>query len=110
MNNQPECTHCKCDIKDNYFMVGDNYLQVKYFEELDGSDNIFCSKDCLCESLSVMEMELYTLEEYEEAMIEMFDVCDTCEDNQVMDCVYIENDDRKSCPKYRLEDGDERSN
>ena len=45
--------------------------------------------------------------EHKQAMIEMFDICDTCEDNQVMDCVYIENDDRKSCPKYRGEEPDD---
>jgi hypothetical protein len=59
----------------------------------------------------IMEYQLPTDEfdgkaERNQAMIEMFDICDTCEDNQVMDCVYIENDDRKSCPKYRLEVGD----
>ena len=107
MNNQLECAHCKCDIKDNYFMVGDNYLQVKYFEELDGSDNIFCSKDCLCESLSVMEMELYTLEEYEEAMMDTLDICDICDNDPLDPCPYIETDDRESCPKYRKAEPDD---
>ena len=31
---------------------------MKYFDEEDESDNVFCSKDCLCEALSVMEFEV----------------------------------------------------
>lgn len=52
------CANCGKEIKESYYMVGDNYLQVKYFEEEDGGDNIFCSKDCLCEALSVLEVDL----------------------------------------------------
>jgi hypothetical protein len=37
--------------------------------------------------------------EYEEAMKQDFDICEVCEDNQITECVYLENDDRKSCPK-----------
>lgn len=51
------CANCGTEIdvkKDGYLMIGDNFLQVKYFEEQDGSDNIFCSENCICQSLSVM--------------------------------------------------------
>lgn len=50
------CAKCGKEIKTNeeYYFVGDNYLQAKYFDAPDGSDNIFCSKDCLCKALTVM--------------------------------------------------------
>ena len=50
------CAKCKKEIEKSYLMVGDNYLQVKYFDS--DEDNVFCSKECLCEYLSVMEVEL----------------------------------------------------
>jgi len=37
--------------------------------------------------------------EYEEAMKRDFNICDVCADNQLIDCAYLENDDRKSCAK-----------
>lgn len=49
------CAYCGHEITESYFMVGDNFLQLKYFEDPDGQDNVFCSKDCLCEALSVVE-------------------------------------------------------
>ena len=52
------CANCGKEIKESYYMVGDNFLQIKYFDEEDGSDNIFCSKECLCDALSVMEVDL----------------------------------------------------
>lgn len=58
MGKTKYCATCGSEIEQSYFMVGDNYLQAKYFEEQDGSDNIFCSQECLCESLSVMEVYL----------------------------------------------------
>lgn len=48
------CAECGAVCTDNYYMVGDNYLQVKYFDS--NEDNIFCSKDCLCEALSVLNV------------------------------------------------------
>jgi hypothetical protein len=36
-------------VKDGYISCLDNFLQVKYFDEEDGSDNIFCSQECACE-------------------------------------------------------------
>ena len=50
------CANCGKEIEESYLMVGDNYLQVKYFDS--DEDNVFCSKECLCEYLSVMEVEL----------------------------------------------------
>jgi len=52
------CANCGQIIEERFYMVGDNYLQVKYFDEEDGSDNVFCSRDCLCEALTVLEIEL----------------------------------------------------
>lgn len=55
MNKIVRCATCgrELDVKeDGYIKVLDNYLQAKYFEESDGSDNIFCSEGCLCESLT----------------------------------------------------------
>ena len=37
--------------------------------------------------------------EYEETMKRDFHICEVCEDNQLINCAYLENDDRKSCPK-----------
>lgn len=53
------CAECGGDINegDEYWRVGDNFLQAKYFER--EKDNVFCSKDCLCDNLSV---ESYWLE------------------------------------------------
>ncbi len=47
-----KCAYCGNEIHDEYVMVGDNYLQAKYFEEQDGSDNIFCDSGCLAAALS----------------------------------------------------------
>lgn len=60
MFEEPElkqCAECGKDIDpdDTYYIVGDNYLQRNYFDDPDGKDNIFCSKDCLLRSLSVLE-------------------------------------------------------
>lgn len=52
------CAECGNEIEDDYYTIGDDFLKVRYFEEPDGSDNIFCSEDCLLESLSVMNVEV----------------------------------------------------
>lgn len=52
------CAECGNEIEDDYYTIGDDFLKVRYFEEQDGSDNIFCSADCLLESLSVMNVEV----------------------------------------------------
>ena len=41
------CAKCGAECVDEYYMVLDNYLQVKYFDSEE--DNCFCSKDCFCE-------------------------------------------------------------
>jgi len=50
-----ECSNCRKEIlkDDIYFKCLDNYLQVNYFDSEE--ENIFCSKDCFCESLSLKE-------------------------------------------------------
>ena len=50
------CANCKKKIPagEPYFIVGDNYLQMKYFDS--AKDNIFCSHECICEALSVIEV------------------------------------------------------
>lgn len=49
------CANCGLEIRDDYYKIGDNYLQVNYFDS--DEDNCFCSKDCLCSSLSVLEVD-----------------------------------------------------
>jgi hypothetical protein len=57
-----ECAYCHQDIKDEYYMFMDNFLQLKYFEEKDGSDNIFCSEHCAAQALMI---ESFYIEEEE---------------------------------------------
>ena len=54
-----QCAYCGKDIgpDDVYYSVGDNFLQTRYFDDPDGKDNVFCSKDCLLRSLSVLEFD-----------------------------------------------------
>ena len=54
MSNKKYCAVCGISIDNDYYIVGDNYLQVKYFD--DEENNMFCSKDCLCKSLSVLNI------------------------------------------------------
>ena len=53
------CANCNCEIREDenaeYFKILDNNLQIKYFESND--ENIFCSKECLYEALSVERFE-----------------------------------------------------
>ena len=46
------CACCGKEVEGEYLTVGDNFLQVKYFENDD--ENIFCSEECLLKSLSVL--------------------------------------------------------
>ena len=48
------CAKCGKEIEGKYLKCCDNFLQVKYFEDYEEKDNIFCSKDCFCESLSLL--------------------------------------------------------
>ena len=46
------CAQCGKEIdsvKDGFVMCRDNFIQAKYFQEMDGSDNVFCSQDCACQ-------------------------------------------------------------
>ncbi|WP_313166691.1 DUF1642 domain-containing protein [Streptococcus parasuis] len=53
------CANCQSEILDEeYLMIRDNFLLVKYFDDPDGLDNIFCSEHCICESLSVAGVEI----------------------------------------------------
>lgn len=49
------CAQCGNAIEGNYYMVGDNFLQIRYFD--DNKSNVFCSTECLCKSLSVLEVD-----------------------------------------------------
>ena len=62
MSNIKYCAECGQELENDYYIVGDNYLQVKYFD--DEESNMFCSKDCLCKALSVLNIvdgEVYTI-------------------------------------------------
>ena len=56
LNNYIVCSNCGFPIEEEYYTVLDNYLLFKYFDG--DEDNIFCSQDCLCESLSVERIEI----------------------------------------------------
>lgn len=45
------CRTCNEELDYEYYRCYDNFLMAKYFEEIDGSDNVFCSKDCFCDAL-----------------------------------------------------------
>lgn len=47
------CANCGLEIENEWYKCRDNFLQVKYFDEQDESDNVFCSKTCFCEALSL---------------------------------------------------------
>jgi len=46
-----ECAECGREIDDDYVSYMDNFLQREYFNEEDGSDNIFCSVECAATAL-----------------------------------------------------------
>lgn len=47
------CAECGDLIMNYCYTIGDNFLQVRYFDDPEGLDNVFCSQECLCKSLSV---------------------------------------------------------
>lgn len=51
-----KCANCGKIIENSYFIIGDNYLQIKFFDSEE--DNVFCSKECICKYLSVIEIYL----------------------------------------------------
>lgn len=50
--NIMECAYCGEELTGDYLVVGDNFLQAKYFESEES--NRFCSADCVCRALSVL--------------------------------------------------------
>jgi len=54
------CAVCgkEMDAGEAYLKVCDNFLQTRYFDAEDESDNVFCSDDCLREALTVMELNV----------------------------------------------------
>ena len=54
--SKKNCAQCYQEIdavNEGYFMVQDNYRQVKYFEDPEGNDNVFCCEQCVLDSLMV---------------------------------------------------------
>lgn len=51
-----KCFECGKEIEDIYFKCLDNFIQAKYFEYEDERDNVFCSKECFCNNLSLEEL------------------------------------------------------
>ena len=47
------CATCGKPIEKEYYRCRDNFLQVKYFEDVDQKDNTFCSPECFCKDLSL---------------------------------------------------------
>ena len=47
------CAKCGHIIEGEYYKCLDNFMILKYFDEQDGSDNVFCSKNCFCEAMSL---------------------------------------------------------
>ena len=57
MKKYKYCAECGKPIGESFFMYRDNFLQVKYFEQEDGSDNAFCDENCAAQSLMLEEMD-----------------------------------------------------
>ena len=57
------CAECHSEIKETYYSYMDNFLQVKYFEEQDGSDNVFCSAACAGQALMLESFEIKEADE-----------------------------------------------
>jgi hypothetical protein len=53
-----DCAFCGLPIQKEVYRYMDNFLQLKYFEEPDGSDNMFCSMECAGNSLMLECFEL----------------------------------------------------
>lgn len=52
------CAQCGrvIPVGDDYYIVGDNTIQAKFFTD-SPQYNCFCSRDCLCNALTVMAIE-----------------------------------------------------
>lgn len=55
-NKTKVCANCGKEIEGNYLKIGDNFLQIKYFDD-EETENVFCDQTCLCEALSVLEID-----------------------------------------------------
>ena len=56
-NREKAFTHCAtCGglLNENYYTFTEEGLYGTMFYELDGSDNVFCSKNCACEMLCLL--------------------------------------------------------
>ena len=47
------CATCGKEIEGDYYKCLDNFIQVKYFDNPEQEDNIFCSESCFCKALSL---------------------------------------------------------
>ena len=56
MKKYKYCAKCGEELGERFFTYRDNFLQYKYFEEEDGSDNAFCSNECAALSLMLEEV------------------------------------------------------
>lgn len=63
MEGLKRCAFCGEPLTKEYLMIGDNFLQVKYFDS--DEDNRFCSENCLCKALSVLTVNTELNEESE---------------------------------------------
>ena len=57
MSKHLVCATCGNVIHDDLYMCRDNFLQAKFFEEPDCSDNVFCSPECALLALSVEQVQ-----------------------------------------------------
>lgn len=56
LNQIEYCAVCGEEIdilNSGYYTCQDNFLQAKYFEDINGRDNIFCSEECACKALMI---------------------------------------------------------
>ncbi len=53
MSKHLTCAVCRKTLDDDVYMCRDNFLQAKFFDEQDCSDNVFCSPECAMRALSV---------------------------------------------------------
>lgn len=56
MTDSKICANCGLDIEGDYLKIGDNFIQITFFDD-EENDNVFCSKDCLCTFISVLEVD-----------------------------------------------------
>jgi hypothetical protein len=47
---------CPPGRESGYYMYMENSLQINFFEELDGSDNVFCSTECAGRALMLEQV------------------------------------------------------